>query len=78
MRKLVAAASAACMLATAALADTATVGPLPPGKPAGVKKADLDDPVLLIVAGIAAIAIIAVAASSGGSKSSSPVTSGTS
>ena len=78
MRKLIAAASTACLLATTALADTASIGPLPPGKPAGVKKADLDDPVLLVLAGIAVIAIIAVAASNSGGGNSSPAPSGTS
>ena len=79
MRKFIAAASAACLLTTAALADTATVGPLAPGKPAGVKKADMDDPVLLIVAGLAIVSIVAVAATSGGSGSAvnTPAPAGT-
>lgn len=65
MRVLISAALALA-LSSGGLA-AAQVGPLPPGRPAGVKKADYEgDPTLLIVLGVAAAIGIALAASSGG------------
>lgn len=55
----------ALALTTSSLA-AAEVGPLAPGKPAGVKKAEYEgDPTLLIVLGIAVAIGIAVAVSNG-------------
>jgi hypothetical protein len=71
MRLLVAATVAASLFATNLLA--AETGPLPPGKPAGVQKADAgDDTLWWIIGGAVAIGVI-VAVASGGS--SAPVTS---
>ena len=55
----------ALALTTSSLA-AAEVGPLSPGKPAGVKKAEYEgDPTLFIVLGVAVAIGIAVAVSSG-------------
>jgi hypothetical protein len=62
MRALIATALALA-LTTSSLA-AAEVGPLAPGKPAGVKKAEYEgDPTLLIVLGVAVAIGIAVAVS---------------
>jgi hypothetical protein len=62
MRALIAAALALA-LTTSSLA-AAEVGPLAPGKPAGVKKAEYEgDPTLFIVLGVAIAIGIAVAVS---------------
>jgi hypothetical protein len=64
MRALISTALALA-LTTSSLA-AAEVGPLAPGKPAGVKKAEYEgDPTLLIVLGVAIAIGIAVAVSSG-------------
>lgn len=64
MRALIATALALA-LTTSSLA-AAEVGPLSPGKPAGVKKAAYEgDPTLFIVLGVAVAIGIAVAVSSG-------------
>jgi hypothetical protein len=64
MRALISTALALA-LSTSSLA-AAEVGPLSPGKPAGVKKAEYEgDPTLLIVLGVAIAIGIAVAVSSG-------------
>ncbi len=64
MRALIATALALA-LTTSGLA-AAEVGPLSPGKPAGVKQAEYQgDPTLLIVLGVAVAIGIAVAVSSG-------------
>ena len=65
MRALIA-SILALALSTTSLA-AAEVGPLSPGKPAGVKKADLGVPVgVVVVVGLVAIIAIAVASSGGG------------
>ena len=74
---------AVTLAASSALAATDTVGPLAPGKPAGVKKAqDVDTATLLwIVGGGLVVGGIALAASSGGGNktpSGSTSTNGTS
>jgi hypothetical protein len=82
MRVLIAAATAASLLVSSAFAATDTVAPLAPGKPAGVKKAQLaESTTLLWVLGaglvIGGIALVATQGdnnnntSSGGSSSSS-------
>ena len=64
MRALIATA-VALALTTSSLA-AAEVGPLAPGKPAGVKKVEYEgDPTLLIVLGVAVAIGIAVAVSNG-------------
>jgi hypothetical protein len=64
MRALISTALALA-LTTSSLA-AAEVGPLAPGKPAGVKKAEYEgDPTLLIVLGVAIAIGIAVAVSNG-------------
>jgi hypothetical protein len=67
----------ALALSTANL-SAAEVGPLAPGKPAGVKKADYEgDPTLFIVLGVAVIIGIAIAASSGGGNGNTANNGGT-
>ena len=59
------ATAVALALTTSSLA-AAELGPLAPGKPAGVKKAEYEgDPTLLIVLGVAVAIGIAVAVSNG-------------
>ena len=77
MRKLIAAFGGICLLANAAFAQTATVGPLPPGNPAGMENADLHDPVILIAFGAGLVALIALAASNSGGIGASPANTGT-
>jgi hypothetical protein len=71
MRTLTAIILSSALTASAAMA--ADVGPLAPGKPAGVKQAEINTTtwVLLGAAGVAAIAI-GVASSSNGSPASGP------
>lgn len=70
MRNFVAATVAATMIATGALAATATVAPLPSGKVAGVAKAQAEDNTIwfVVAGGIVAGGIALVA--SGNSNSS--------
>ena len=78
MRALISTALALA-LTTSSLA-AAEIGPLAPGKPAGVKKAEYEgDPTLLIVLGVAIAIGIAVAVSSGNDNngSTTPPTTGT-
>ena len=81
MRVLVAAAAAAVMLASSALAGEAvdgSKGPLAPGKPAGVRKAqDQDNTVLYLVGGGLVIAGIVLVATGGNDKPSTVSTSST-
>lgn len=64
MRALIATALALALTSSGLAA--AEVGPLSPGKPAGVKKAEYEgDPTLFIVIGVAVAIGIAVAVSSG-------------
>jgi hypothetical protein len=73
MRALISTALALA-LTTSSLA-AAEVGPLAPGKPAGVKKAEYEgDPTLLIVLGVAIAIGIAVAVSSGNDNNGGTVT----
>ena len=69
MRVLIAAVTAATLLATSALgADLAapTSGPLAPGKPAGVKQAQLATSTLIWLGlGVTAVVVTAVALSGG-------------
>ena len=81
MRTIGSALLAATLIVSSAFAATDSVGPLAPGKPAGVKKAqDVDTSTLLwIVGGGLVIGGIALAASSGSDKTPAPSsTSGTS
>lgn len=69
MRALIATALALAL--TTSSLSAAEVGPLSPGKPAGVRNADFrGDTTLLIVLGVAIAIGIAVAASSGGNGNS--------
>jgi hypothetical protein len=64
MRNLIAAALSLCLAATSAAAGNA---PLAPGKPAGVKTAQMDTTALLVILGIGGtIAAIAFATASSG------------
>lgn len=64
----------ALALTTSSLA-AAEVGPLAPGKPAGVKKAEYEgDPTLLIVLGVAVAIGIAGAVSSGNDNNGGTIT----
>lgn len=73
MRNFVAATVAATMIATSALAATATVAPLPSGKAAGVKKAQAaDETIWFVVAGGIVVGGIALVAS--GNSNSSLIT----
>ena len=84
MRVLIAAVAGAAMLASSALAGEAVdagTGPLAPGKPAGVQKAqDRDNAVLYLVGGGLVIAGIVLVATGGSNKTptGSISTSGTS
>ena len=81
MRVLIAALAATGLLVSSAFAATDSAGPLAPGKPAGVKKAQAEDTTLLWVLGaglvIGGIVLVATqdngtaAPASGGSSSSS-------
>jgi hypothetical protein len=82
MRTIGSALLAATLIVSSAFAATDSVGPLAPGKPAGVKKAqDVDTATLLwVVGGGLVVGGIALAASSGGNDNTpvTPSTSGTS
>ena len=67
LKSAAAAITVATMVASSALA--AETAPLAPGKPAGVKQADLGSPTALVLIGFAVVAAIAigVASSSNGS-----------
>lgn len=70
MRTLAATALALALFTSSSL-SAAEVGPLAPGKPAGVKAADYEgDPTLVIVLGAAVLIGIIVAASNSGHGSS--------
>ena len=70
MRTIGSAVLATTMIVTSAFAATDTVGPLTPGKPAGVQKAQMEDTTLLWVVGAGlVIGGIALVASSGGGNS---------
>lgn len=64
MRAIVSGLAAMTMLASSALAQTATQGALAPGKPAGTRQAQLETGGILLAAGIVAVAtVIAIVAS---------------
>ena len=66
MRNMLAAALALSLAATTAMAGT-NIAPLAPGKPAGVKHAQVDTTALVVIIGIAgAITAIAFATASSG------------
>lgn len=72
MRTLIAVALSSTLIASAALA--ADVGPLAPGKPAGVKQAQVGTTGwVLIGAGVVAAIAIAVASDSNGKPTTGPV-----
>ena len=63
------------MMVPGALAETPAQGPLAPGKPAGVRQAQLETGGILLVAGIVALAaVIAVVASDNDHPSITPTT----
>jgi hypothetical protein len=69
MRNLCAVVLAAALVTSSAFAAS-NIGPLAPGKPAGVAQAQSGSQVALIVAGTAAFAMIAALVSGGGSGAS--------
>jgi hypothetical protein len=73
------AAAAISLVASGALAAPAATAPLPAGKPAGVHRATLEGPGLLILGGLAIIGIgIAFAVSNNGKNTpTTPTTSAT-
>jgi hypothetical protein len=71
MRKLIAVALATTLISSTVLA--AEVGPLAPGKPAGVKQAEMSSTTWVLVgAGVFAAIAIGVASSSNGSPVAQP------
>jgi hypothetical protein len=80
MRSLTAAALAASLMIFPALAQAADTAPLAPGKPAGVKQAQIETGGVLLVVGIlvaaGAIAAIASTTQGDGKSSSSTTTTG--
>ena len=71
MRTLIAVALSTTLIASTALA--AEVGPLAPGKPAGVRQAQMNNTAwVLIGVGVVAAIAIGVASSSNGSPTSGP------
>ncbi|HYS44892.1 MAG TPA: hypothetical protein VEM35_00550 [Rhizomicrobium sp.] len=71
MRTLIAVALSSTLIASAALA--ADIGPLAPGKPAGVKQAEMNTTTwVLIGTGVVAAIAIGVASSSNGSPVNGP------
>ncbi len=75
MRSIAAAALAASLMMSSAMADSA---PLAPGKPAGTRQAQIETGGVLLVVGIlvAAGAIAAIASTTQGNSSSSTGTAG--
>jgi len=69
MRALTALILSTSLLASSVAVAADNAGPLAPGKPAGVKQADLGSPTALVLIGFAVVAAIAigVASSSNGS-----------
>ena len=79
MRVLIAALTAASLRASNAIAATDSVGPLAPGKPAGVQKAQAEDTTLLWVLGAGlVIGGIALAVSQNSDNSTPAATGGSS
>ena len=79
MRVLLPAILAAALSASAVLADGAAIGPLAPGKPAGVEKAQRGDNTILYIvgAGVVIAGIILVANNGGHNNPTGTTTSGT-
>jgi hypothetical protein len=84
MRTIGAIVLASCLVVSSAFAATNAPapnasGPLPPGKPAGVKKAQVADNTLLLVLGLGVVAGgIALVASGNGNGSTTATTTATS
>jgi hypothetical protein len=78
MRTVGAALLATTMIVSSAFAATDSVGPLTPGKPAGVQKAQMDDKTLLWVIGAGLVIGGIVLVASGSGNSSTPTGSSSS
>ena len=78
MRTVGAALLATTMIVSSAFAATDTVGPLTPGKPAGVQKAQMDDSTLLWIVGAGLVIGGIVLVASGSGNSSTPAGSSSS
>ena len=80
MRTVGAALLATTMIVSSAFAATDSVGPLTPGKPAGVQKAQMEDSTLLwiIGAGLVIGGIALVASGSGNNSTTTPTGSSSS
>ena len=78
MRTVGAALLATTMIVSSAFAATDTVGPLTPGKPAGVQKAQMEDSTLLWIVGAGLVIGGIVLVASGSGNSSTPTGSSSS
>ena len=78
MRTIGAALLATTMIVSSAFAATDTVGPLTPGKPAGVQKAQMEDSTLLWIVGAGLVIGGIVLVASGSGNSSTPTGSSSS
>jgi hypothetical protein len=79
MRVLIAAATAASLIVSSAFAAETASGPLAPGKPAGVQKAQMEDTTLLWVLGAGlAIGGIVLLATQNSDKTTTPTSGGSS
>jgi hypothetical protein len=65
MRALTALILSTSLLASSVAVAADNAGPLAPGKPAGVKQADLGSPTTLVLLGFAVVAAIAIGVASG-------------
>ena len=79
MRALTALILSASLLASSVAVAADNAGPLAPGKPAGVKQADLGSSTTLVLLGFAVVAAIAIGVASGsnGSPVQTPAPTGT-
>ena len=73
MRALTALILSTSLLASSVAVAADNAGPLAPGKPAGVKQADLSSPTVLVLLGFGVVAAIAIGVASG--SNGSPVQS---
>ena len=78
MRTIGAALLATTMIVSSAFAATDSVGPLTPGKPAGVQKAQMEDSTLLWIVGAGLVIGGIVLVASGSGNSSTPTGSSSS
>ena len=79
MRKVIAAVTALGLVSASALAaDNAAKSPLPPGKPAGVKQANLSDNGTLVAIGLISAGLIAGIVASQNSSTGTFISSSTS